>query len=99
MLYAIVDDAGIKGIRALTIYDTPIRIGAFVKLQPERVYLHAGTKEGAKALGFYSRETLAVSELPKMFSRLTPAEIEDCLCIYKDVIAKITLRQVFVYRV
>ena len=61
-----------------------------MKLQPEQVYLHAGMKE---ALGFYRRETLAVSELPHTFSRLTSVEIEDCLCIYKDVIARIAVEQ------
>ncbi len=39
---------GIKGIGELTIYDTALRIGAKLKLEPKKVYLHAGTRVGAK---------------------------------------------------
>jgi hypothetical protein len=49
------------------------------------LYLHRGTKEGTAALGLRG-ETLDAAALPAAFSRLTPAEIEDCLCIYKDTI-------------
>lgn len=83
-LYDIVESAALKGIAALTIYDTALRIGAFLNVEPEDVYLHAGTKVGARALGFHRRETLSERELPNAFRRLTPSEIEDCLCIYKD---------------
>lgn len=42
----------IKGLGELYVYDTALRIGAKVGLLPRRVYLHAGTRVGAKALGF-----------------------------------------------
>ena len=75
----------IHDIGPLTIYDVAHRIGVYLKLEPERVYLHAGTADGAKALRLnYRRESLDVDELPKVFRRLKPSEIEDCLCIYKD---------------
>jgi hypothetical protein len=73
----------IRGIGELAIYDIACRIGADLELTPERVYLHAGTREGARALGL-GGATLSKSDLPKEFHRLSPAEIEDCLCIYKD---------------
>lgn len=68
----------------LVVYDVSHRIGAHLKLEPERVYLHAGTRKGARALGLgRGRDTIELAELPEEFARLTPAEAEDCLCIYK----------------
>jgi hypothetical protein len=76
--------ANIHGAGPLMVYDTAHRLGAYLRLEPERVYLHSGTKEGARALGFRKREMLEMQELPKAFQRLKPYEVEDCLCIYKD---------------
>ncbi|HEX5725574.1 MAG TPA: hypothetical protein VFX98_08920, partial [Longimicrobiaceae bacterium] len=74
----------------LTTYDVASRIGAHLKLEPERVFLHAGAAEGARTLGTDPRrETLAPDELPTPFSRLLPREIEDCLCIFKEEIASL----------
>ena len=50
---------------------------------PSYVFVHAGVKVGARALGFAGREQIAVEELPDAFQVLSPAEAEDCLCIYK----------------
>jgi hypothetical protein len=81
----------IWGIGELTIYDTALRIGAKLGLYPERVYLHAGTRIGAKALGIdTARESVAPSELPKEFRRLRPHQIEDCLCIYKHHLQRLS---------
>ncbi len=85
-LFEIVDDAigGIQGIGELMVYDTAHRLGAFLGLEPERVYLHAGVRVGAVALGFKkSRKWIELGELPKAFRRLSAQQIEDCLCIYK----------------
>ena len=73
---------GIKGIGALTVYDITHRIGAYFGKAPERVYLHAGVRVGARALGI-SGDSFDPKILPKPFARLAPSEIEDCLCIYK----------------
>jgi hypothetical protein len=73
--------------RQLTAYDTAIRLAAFLRLEPKRVYLHAGTRDGATELGFHRREWLLPKELPEPFRQLMPDEIEDCLCIYKREIA------------
>jgi len=84
-LHKLVDDAaeGIKGIGALTVYDIAHRIGAYFGKAPKHVYLHAGTRIGARALNIKG-DLIGPKTLPKPFIRLTPAEIEDCLCIYKD---------------
>ncbi|HVA22914.1 MAG TPA: hypothetical protein VMW62_00810 [Chloroflexota bacterium] len=81
--------AGIHGIGPWVVYDTATRIGAFLKLAPDRVYLHAGTEVGAQALGFHRRPSLSKGQLPGPFQRLSADEIEDCLCIYKRLISAI----------
>jgi hypothetical protein len=73
----------VHGIGKLMVYDIAHRIGAYFGKFPTQVYLHRGTKEGAAVLGFRAVK-LDPAVLPSVFSRLTPAEIEDCLCIYKD---------------
>jgi hypothetical protein len=76
---------GIKGIGALTVYDGAHHLGAHLGLEPEAVYLHAGTAWGASALGLdHTAESLHLAELPAAFRRLRPHEVEDCLCLYQD---------------
>jgi len=75
----------IRGIGELAVYDIAHRIGAYLRHAPEAVYLHAGTREGARALNFAGK-TIDVSELPAGLRKLSAAEIEDCLCIYKDAL-------------
>jgi hypothetical protein len=85
-LLRMVDESirNIDGIGELFVYDTALSIGAFLRLEPDRIYLHAGTRVGALALGFArGRQTVDVDELPPEFRRLPSHEIEDCLCIYK----------------
>ena len=82
----------IHRIGELAVYDTALRIGARLGLMPERVYLHRGTREGARALGLNWRAaSLAITECPVELRALRPNEIEDCLCIFKDHFAKATL--------
>lgn len=81
--------SGIRGAGELFVYDVAHRIGAFLKLEPERVYLHAGTRTGAKRLGLYrGQEYLEPQELPEPLQQLSPAQVEDCLCIYKEMFNK-----------
>lgn len=73
------------GLGELYKYDTALRIGAFLGLAPEFVYLHCGTRAGARALGLgVSRPYLSLGELPHALRALAPEEIEDFLCIYKS---------------
>jgi hypothetical protein len=83
-LHRLVDEqiGRIQGIGALTVYDIAHRIGAHFRKAPERVYLHAGTRIGARMFGV-SGDSFDPKLLPKPFLRLAPSEIEDCLCIYK----------------
>lgn len=73
----------LKGVGALTVYDIAHRIGAYFGKAPDLVYLHAGTRLGAREFGI-SGDSFDPKVLPKPFARLAPSEIEDCLCIYKS---------------
>jgi hypothetical protein len=75
----------IRGIGDLAVYDIAHRVGAYLRCEPEAVYLHAGTREGARALNLGGK-TIEVRALPPGLRKLSAAEIEDCLCIYKDAL-------------
>jgi hypothetical protein len=88
-LHSIISDLieGVKGIGKLMVYDTALRIGAFLNLNPENIYLHAGTKVGAKKLGLdCSQKCISPKVLPLELRKLKLCEIEDVLCIYKTVL-------------
>ena len=77
--------SGIRGLAELYYYDTALRIGASRSLMPKHVYLHRGTRDGARALGLdWRADLLDPRALPKELAVLEPHEIEDFLCIYKD---------------
>ena len=89
-LHEIVREIGepIHMIGELTIYDTAHRIGYKLGLLPTKVYLHRGTRRGAATIGIKpSRSTVSVSELPEPFTALKPYEIEDYLCIFKELLS------------
>jgi hypothetical protein len=74
----------------LYVYDTSLRIGAYMGIWPQKVYLHAGTRKGAKALGFPSTaRSIDPLAMPIEMSQLEPREMEDFLCIYKAHLAKL----------
>lgn len=86
-LFNVVEDltAPIPGIGELTVYDTALRIGVHFGCEPTRVYLHAGTRTGAQALGFNPRrQSIEMDELPEPMRGLSAQDAEDMLCIYKD---------------
>ena len=89
----IAETIGPNRTRALYVYDVATRIGAKQNLWPQDVYLHAGTREGAKKLGFNVRgqRTLKISDLRSKIGteidRLQPYELEDFICIFADRIS------------
>ena len=90
LLRVVAEEAGrIRALGPLYVYDTALRIGAKLSVSPAVVYLHAGTRAGAKAIGIDSRrEKITVAELPEPFRVLSPHEVEDALCIYKGLLSK-----------
>jgi len=85
-LFQIVKCAKVHGIGELAIYDTAHRLGAFLNIFPEKIYLHSGTLVGAtKLIGKINSRVITKQDLPEPFksSDLTCMELEDILCIYK----------------
>ena len=86
---------GTKGIGPLYCYDTAFLIGAHLGKLPEKIYLHAGTKKGAKnmEIDVWGKKYIEMKDIPccEIFERkcLKPYEIEDFLCIYKEKLALI----------
>lgn len=83
----------IDGVRELYTYDAAVRLGAHLRLSPEKVYLHAGTRTGAKNLGLLSRtnahkQWLELTELPAPLRKLPASDVENLLCIYKAELAQ-----------
>jgi hypothetical protein len=74
-----------RGFGDLFFYDVATRIGHYLHLAPSHVYLHAGTRDGAKQMGLSGRGgRLSPADVPfQMMDSLSPSEIEDFLCIYK----------------
>ena len=82
-----------KGVGELAIYDTAMRIGAFLEIhkkapglfKPRQVFLHNGALDGAKAI--LKRGVLAhrlpLQTFAKWFSGFAEWEVEEILCIYK----------------
>jgi hypothetical protein len=80
----------ITHIGPLAVYDISSRIGAYKRLRPTEVYLHAGTREGARALGLPTNvKSLPMSSLPPELRSLSADEAEDVLCIYRRALARI----------
>jgi hypothetical protein len=91
-LLALINDEiqPISGIGELAAYDIALRIGAFCGVLPTEVYLHAGTRKGAAALGLdASRKSIPVSSLPTELQLLEADEAEDVLCIYRHALGRI----------
>lgn len=92
-LHSMVTNAvgAIPYIGELYCYDTAVRVGAFLDLKPDRVYLHAGVRDGARALRIpHTGAFVAMSALPPALRHLRADEAEDFLCIYKNQIIKST---------
>ena len=80
----------VKGLGELYAYDTAYLVGIRLGLWPKRVFLHAGTRKGAQALGFSAALShLEPSRLPRQLRRLKPCEIEDFLCIYEAALRRL----------
>lgn len=83
------------GIGELAVYDIALRIGARFGFEPSQVYLHRGTRQGARALGLGARRlVLGITDLPAELQALSPREAEDALCIYKHQLAQMAREQV-----
>jgi hypothetical protein len=76
---------GIEGLGNMYIHSTARRIGVYMRLHPQRVYLNSGgTREGARALKLaYTKPYVNMVSLPRELRKLQPRQVEDFLNLYK----------------
>ena len=83
--------ACVIGLGNTTTYDVARRLGVWMKIQPELVYLHAGSAKGAKKLGIEG-ESVILTAFPHEIQKLGATHAENFLCHNKDEIAAITMQ-------
>ncbi len=87
-IFDITKKAKTEGINELALFDAALRIGSFLKIIPQKVYLTSSTRTGAENLlgHLFDKSSLTIEEFPAPFNRpdLSTSEIEDILHIYKD---------------
>lgn len=96
-VYKIVKSCKVTGFSKLSIYDAVVRISAYLGFKPTQVFLHAGTRIGAKYLeekgllgeNLSQKDTLPLSDFPLSVQRLDALQLENFLCSFKDEINKI----------
>lgn len=49
-LHDLIDDIKPYGIGPVTVYDVAVRVGAYHGIEPQSVYMHAGVRQGIRAL-------------------------------------------------
>ena len=93
-LLKMIEACAVSGFGKLSCYDTALRIGVWLSRMPERVYLHAGTRKGARALGVKAGgRSLNMSDLPAKLRELRPFEIEDFLCVFKSQLRRVAVNR------
>ena len=75
----------VNGIGSTTTYDVARRLSVWRNLEPQMVYLHAGTAKGAKKLGVTGK-VAPLNAFPLEIQELGATHAENFLCIYKDLI-------------
>ncbi|WP_369372684.1 hypothetical protein [Streptomyces sp. cg36] len=86
----------VPGIGEMYVYDVADHLAAYLGMSPAFVYLHRGTRDGTKALGIQcspSDRYLPKRAFPQGLQSLEPWQIEDVLCIYKDILGRIACGQ------
>ncbi|MDY6803319.1 MAG: hypothetical protein SXA11_05865 [Cyanobacteriota bacterium] len=75
----------VDGLGELVTYDVALRLGMWLNLEPAVVYLHRGTRDGAKKFNVNVKEkTATVSAFPPEMQELGATHAENFLCIYKE---------------
>jgi len=85
-LWVVFDTSRTPGIGPMTVYDVAVRFGAWRRMKPGKIYIHAGTSAGLKALGInpsFWGETIPMDALPAILRNKDPDEVEDFLCTYR----------------
>lgn len=77
----------VHGAGELLAYDVALRIGLYLGLPPKDVYLHAGTRKGARKFGI-TGEAIPVIQFPQELHHLGADGIESFLCAFAKKIAQ-----------
>jgi hypothetical protein len=87
-IYDITQKTNRQGINELTVFDTAFRIGSYLNLFPDKIYLTSGTRIGAEHLlgKLDDKNTLLQTDLPSPFQRedLSITDIEDILYVCRN---------------
>ena len=87
-IYDTVKNLNQPNINEITIFDTAFRIGSYLNLFPDKIYLTSGTRIGAEHLlgKLGNINTLLPTDFPSPFQRkdLSIADIEDILYVCKN---------------
>lgn len=95
-LHDVIEELRPEGIGPVTTYDVAVRIAAFLRIEPESLYLHAGVRQGWDALmGGESGGRHKLKRIPRWAwpeeLRVLPAdEVEDFLCTYRTILPGIS---------
>ncbi|MGB5966831.1 MAG: hypothetical protein WBG70_00760 [Spirulinaceae cyanobacterium] len=73
----------VDGLGEMTAYDVARRLGAWLSMQPEKVYLHRGAAEGAKKSSIKGK-AVYLNNFPQEIQKLGATHAENFLCIYKN---------------
>lgn len=90
MLHDFIDELKPWGIGPVTVYDVSVRIGAFLGLEPQSLYLHAGVLAGWEALmgPLASRAQFGRvrrMDWPMALIGMKADDVEDFLCTYRSL--------------
>lgn len=92
LLHDLIDEIKPFGIGPVTVYDVAVRVGAYLGIDPQSVYMHAGVRLGYEALfGAGSSkgiERVPLSRFPEPFCYMEADDIEDILCTYREIFSK-----------
>ncbi len=94
-VFSVLDPIGknISDIGPLAVYDAALRIGWFLRLLPDQVFIQTGSLKGASNLekkGLLiipcGARSLPKASFPKPLQTLEPFEIENFLCVNKELL-------------
>lgn len=99
-LHDLIDEIKPYGIGPVTVYDVAVRVGAYLGIEPQSVYVHAGVRKGLKALeealnrkhgtrayldGAHKLPRVPMSMFPAPWNKMRADDVEDMLCTYREV--------------
>lgn len=91
-IFNVIEECRSPQFGQLSIYDAAVRIGAFLNIEPEHVYIHTGVKAGVTVLEErgYTRVQLSnrrfapLNEFPQEMHKMKPIAVENMACERKD---------------